>query len=786
MRCLCAALILVAGLAAAPDVSAAPTSSHRSEYHFTVPDNWKNDPQRPFYLNGKYHYLYLYNRDYLRGPGTEWRLATTTDNVTFTDQEVAIPKYSQPNGDLWSGSPVVDHDNTAGFGTDAVIALVTQPDLGADDRGAQAQFLWYSTDGGRSFQSYSDRPVLPNPGRVDFRDPKVVRAGDQWVMALAEGSAVGFYVSADLKDWRPAGRFDPGMGTLECPDLFQIAADDGTVKWVLGVSVAGRTYAYWTGAFTGATFQPDAGGPQWLDHGWDWYGAVTWEKHGSADTRFALAWMNKWDYWNVTPTWESDGFNGTDSIVREIRLRRQPGGAYSLVSQPVGTLDGYVSDVTRLGTLAVTGHHVLDVAGAAYEIQADISWDQLSNVGFQLRRSSDGSRHADVGVYLPGGFAYANRGYTGGPSATLRESRTPFDTGRKSVHLRILVDRTTLEVFVDDGKYVHSSLIFPDPEDTGIALYATDGTATFANLTVRRFRPIAPGTGTLTGDFEGGDYRGWSASGTAFGTAPAAGTLPGQQRVNGYRGKGLVNSFLGGDAGTGTLTSPAFTIEKPYLNFLIGGGDHPGTSSEATVFADFEGSTWGDGWTATGSFANAGPTAGNLPGQLGGKALDTCVDTCDPATGTITSPEFTINRRYINFLVSMGSQPSINLVVDGQVVRTASGRDRPELEWRFWDVGSLMGKKARIQIVDQATGAWGHLAVDQIVFSGPGAETTVNLLVDGRHVRTATGRNARHLRPASWDVSALIGKRARIQIVDTHTGVWGHITADQFEPSDTP
>jgi levanbiose-producing levanase len=157
----------------------------RPTYHFSVPDNWKNDPQRPIYIDGEYHYYYLYNADYLRGGGgTSWRRATTTDHVAFTDHGVAIPKFSDDNGDCWSGSLVVDERNTAGYGEGAVIALVTQA-----PGGRQAQYLWYSTDRGRSFRAAGTDPVLPNPGVHDFRDPKVIRdaARGRWFMANAEG-----------------------------------------------------------------------------------------------------------------------------------------------------------------------------------------------------------------------------------------------------------------------------------------------------------------------------------------------------------------------------------------------------------------------------------------------------------------------------------------------------------------------------------------------------------------------------------------------------------------------
>lgn len=182
--------------------SAASGASYRAAYHFTVPDQWKNDPQRPVWIDGEYHYYYLYNADYFSGVvGTAWRLATTKDLVSFTDRGVAVPKDTTPNGDLWSGSAVVDTGNTAGFGAGAVVVIVTMSPGGGTDH--QEQFLYYSTDGGLTFTNYGADPVLANPGVADFRDPKVIRDEERgrWVMALAENDKIGFYHSDDLKSW---------------------------------------------------------------------------------------------------------------------------------------------------------------------------------------------------------------------------------------------------------------------------------------------------------------------------------------------------------------------------------------------------------------------------------------------------------------------------------------------------------------------------------------------------------------------------------------------------------
>ena len=645
-----------AGEARASVPVATDGSSYRSTYHFTVPDHWKNDPQRPVYVDGKFHHYYLYNGDYDADPranhGTEWRLATSYDGVVFADQGVAAPKGTNANYDLWSGSAVVDTDGTAGFGRGAVVMLVTQMDHPTeaqtrDASGPQAQFLWYSLDGGRTFTPHGDEPVIPNGGRKDFRDPKIVWDAERgrWVALIAEGQAIGFYTSPDLTTWTRVSEYvNTSLGLLECPDLFSIRADDGTTHWVMGVSANGyltgepATYAYWTGSFDGTTFVPDTTRPQWLDHGFDWYGAVTWEDPAAPlDRRYASGWMNSWSYPHTTPTWANDGFNGTDSITREITLKKY-GAEYALASRPVPALDHIATRTVELGDLRVEGLVPLGYEGTSYRLETTVSWTTAQNIGLQLRRSADGTRHADVGVY--GATSYLNRGGTGNPDATGEklESRTPFDPAARTVRLTVLVDRTSVEVFVDDGRYTHTSQVFANPADAGVALYSDGGAADFSDV---------------------------------------------------------------------TITELGSVVQRP-----------------ARTIADFEGSSWGEGWTATGSFVAARPSAAVDPGHVGTQVADTFAGGGDPATGTITSPTFTLDRNHLHLLVGGGRHPlgagpatSVQLLVDGQPVRTATGEDSGTLRHVSWDVSDLAGREAQVQILDDVTGPWGHLMVDQVVLS---------------------------------------------------------------------
>ncbi|MCA1982183.1 GH32 C-terminal domain-containing protein [Nocardioides nematodiphilus] len=309
---------------------------------------------------------------------------------------------------------------------------------------------------------------------------------------------------------------------------------------------------------------------------------------------------------------------------------------------------------------------------------------------------------------------------------------------------------------------------------------------------------VAP-AGTTLADFEGSTYgSGWTTTGSAFGDGPVRDT-----GAAGYAGSGYVDTFHTSDAETGTLTSPSFTVDKNYLNFLIGGGRHPYVEGGSTAapagetFQDFEGDSL-PGWTGTGDLAGAGPSHESLAGQLGHGVLDTCQGGCDAAQGTLTSPTFTIAHPYIDLLTAGGQHPwgqagptAVNLVVDGDVVASVTGNNSGAMDWVHLDASKYIGRDATLEVVDQSDGStgWGHMMIDNIVFAdtvaGPwNTETGANLIVDGKVVRTATGNDSGALDWASWDLRDLQGKQAQLQLVDRNTGGWGHLIADQFMMAD--
>ena len=203
--------------------------------------------------------------------------------------------------------------------------------------------------------------------------------------------------------------------------------------------------------------------------------------------RYAIGWMNNWKYANRdVPTDLSDGYNGQFSVVRELRLRREADGRCALVSTPVAALAAAARTVRTLPDVTADGAAVLDVHARAYELELDLTWEEATNVGVSVGRSADGSRHTNVGVI--DGRVYVDRGPSdleGYSFGEFRRAEAPIDPAARVVHLRILVDTQSVEVFVDDGYTVLSQQVHLLPGDTGASLYADGGPLHATSITLR-------------------------------------------------------------------------------------------------------------------------------------------------------------------------------------------------------------------------------------------------------------------------------------------------------------
>lgn len=314
---------------------------YRPLVHFTPDSMWMNDPNGLVYHDGTYHLFYQYYPDSNVWGPMHWGHAVSDDLIEWQDWPIAL--YPDSLGYIFSGSAVIDKDNTSGLGAEAMIALFTHHDPVAENKGSdtfQYQSLAYSLDGGRLFEKYNQNPIINNPGIRDFRDPKVTwdPYHNKWIMVIAAYDKVILYSSSDLIHWQELSSFGiEGDNRLwECPDLFPIQVyPEGETKWILLSSIqqkgpnGGTATSYFVGDFDGTQFLADPASQQWLDYGKDNYAFVTWSQSPD-NTPIGIGWMSNWQYAQKVPTqkWRS-----TMTLPRRLSLHKW-GDGYLLKNYP--------------------------------------------------------------------------------------------------------------------------------------------------------------------------------------------------------------------------------------------------------------------------------------------------------------------------------------------------------------------------------------------------------------------------------------------------------------------
>ncbi|QZN85795.1 glycoside hydrolase family 32 protein [Cellulomonas sp. C5510] len=434
------------------DAPPAPTPHLRPAWHFTTADRWLNDPNGLVHADGVYHLFFQTNPHGTTWGDISWGHATSTDLVHWTEHPTAIPAR---DGELvFSGSAVVDHDGTAGFGPGALVAVWT-----AARPGNQSQALAWSADGGRTFTRFDGNPVL-DIGSAEFRDPYVLRYGAHWVMAVVEADRqrVALYTSPDLRGWTFASHVGPvGAvgGVWECPALLEVPVADGAPgerAWVLLLSLnpggptGGSGMQYLVGDFDGTTFTPAPlrdGEPRWLDHGHDYYAAVAWSD--APDRRaLTIGWASSWQYAAQVPTapWRS-----AMSLARELRLVRGADGALVLAQRPVLPAGAPVHAVgPGPGAVALDGPAVVDVVlprGARLAVR-----DETGAAVLTVASDAEG-----LVVTRPAPAAGLDPHFTVPAVAPL--------PGDDPVALRAVVDGGVVEVFTTDGLVTFCELVLP-------------------------------------------------------------------------------------------------------------------------------------------------------------------------------------------------------------------------------------------------------------------------------------------------------------------------------------
>jgi fructan beta-fructosidase len=459
---------------------------HRPQVHFTPKGKWMNDPNGMLYHNGIYHLFYQYYPDSTVWGPMHWGHATSTDMIHWKHQPIAL--YPDSLGYIFSGSAVVDLNNTSGFGKNGMtplVAIFTHHDPLGEAQGKsdyQNQSLAYSLDDGKTWIKYANNPVIKSPGIKDFRDPKVMwfEKGKKWIMTLAVSNRIMFYSSQNLKDWIKESEFGENVGAhggvWECPDLFTLEYGGKTV-WILIVNLnpggpnKGSATQYFLGDFDGKNFLPLSTETKWLDYGPDEYAGVTWSNTGKR--RLFLGWMSNWLYANVVPT---EAWRSAMTIPRELKII-EVNNELLITSAPVKELASIRSKPIVISNVSLLK-------------KIDVS-ESIKNLSFPciINLSIDGPKDLSIilsnklGEELIIGFDKIQNKYF---IDRTRSGKTNFQvdfaarhfaprfTTNDKMDISLLIDVSSVELFADGGLTVMTEIFFPNKPYSQVSIRSAD------------------------------------------------------------------------------------------------------------------------------------------------------------------------------------------------------------------------------------------------------------------------------------------------------------------------
>jgi fructan beta-fructosidase len=434
----------------------------RPKFHFTAQQNWLNDPNGLCFLDGEYHLFYQHNPHGDVPGNIGWGHAVSRNLLEWRELPMALPF----DGDTmaFSGSVVIDHTNTSGFGAGAMVAVYTAHHT---KKRLEVQHLAYSTDRGRSWTRHVGNPVL-DIGKTDFRDPKVFwhTPSQRWVMVvvLPEERQVQFYGSHDLKNWQHLSDFGPfGQtgGIWEVPDLFELPFEAGT-RWVLKVDIGtgalfgGSGGQYFVGWFDGKVFVAE--NSVWLDYGKDFYAALSF---ANTERPLWLAWMNNWQYAAQTPT---TPWRGCMSLPRELGLKRCPDGI-RLTQTPIAEVQTLRRNAQVVMPCQLENQNLELSVGAAFELALECSFAPDAALLLRLEATEIGFDAATNLLFIERQPVVFHPEFSGRHVVQLSSTDV--------LRLRVFFDACTLEVFAGDGEVVQSDLIFPSQTPSRLELHAT-------------------------------------------------------------------------------------------------------------------------------------------------------------------------------------------------------------------------------------------------------------------------------------------------------------------------
>lgn len=495
------------------------TDYYRPVYHHTPLYGWMNDANGLVYKDGEYHLYFQYNPYGSKWGNMHWGHSVSRDLIHWEHLAPAIARDTL--GHIFSGSSVVDKNNSAGYGKDALIAFYTS----ASDEHGQIQCMAYSTDNGRTYTKYEKNPILtPFDGLKDFRDPKVFwyEPAQKWYMIVSADKNMRFYSSSDMKNWEYLSQFGEGYGVqpnqFECPDFVQLPVDGNkdNMKWVMIVNInpgcpfGGSATEYFVGDFDGKEFHcdTDKSVTKWLDFGKDHYATVCFSNTG--DRTIAVPWMSNWQYANVTPIRQ---YRGANALPRELSLYTKNGEIY-MAANAVKETEGLRKGTTDINDFTLTDEHLVSPlatgAEGACELEMDVTPNKAQTVGFQLL--NDKGEKVDIYFDLKAGRIVMDRSQSG-LTAFGEKSEPHFketDDHRKvlsvnyvndfalgtwaplslcegkTYHIDVFVDKCSVEIFVDGGRIAMTNLVFPTQPYNALRFYTQGGEAEVKNLKVHQ------------------------------------------------------------------------------------------------------------------------------------------------------------------------------------------------------------------------------------------------------------------------------------------------------------
>ena len=462
---------------------------YRPNFHFTPKKGWMNDPNGMFFYNGYYHLYFQHYPDGTTWGPMHWGHAISTDLFNWKEQPIAL--FPDNLGYIFSGSAVVDYENTSGFGKDGkipIIAIFTSHDPKKEKTGeidVENQSIAYSLDEGLTWTKYKDNPVLKNPGTRDFRDPKVSwdKQRKRWTMVLAAGQEIQFYISKDLKSWNKLTSFGEGIGNhggvWECPDFFQLpVVGSSEKKWVLLVSINpggpnnGSATQYFVGDFDGKNFVLDESFNTeteeelgfWVDYGRDNYAGVTFSNVENKDGgKLFMGWMSNWLYANEVPT---ENWRSAMTIARTLELIKSD-NTYRITSNPVPELDEFKIEKLKNSNVSINGKTLLTTSKAVDFTSVQINF-KIENLidgvyNFELANSEGDSLRFGYDSSMNNYFVDRNNAGKTDFSNKFsdRIAIAPRTNTQNDWTGTIVLDKTSIELFFDNGQTVMTEIFFP-------------------------------------------------------------------------------------------------------------------------------------------------------------------------------------------------------------------------------------------------------------------------------------------------------------------------------------